>query len=171
MNKRTLIIIATIIILFGAGAFVLAGRGNTDTDTASTSSGNSTDQNNGQDQNPAGSQLAENDPGQSSSDTASDSSCPEVDNPVITYENDEFSPACVTVASGASISWVNKSSSEVQVGIDPHPSHTGNREVSNGDFVLNLKSGGQAKSTIATAGEHPYHDHLNPRATGMVVVK
>ena len=100
-----------------------------------------------------------------------DTACPAAENPTITYQNGEFSPRCVTVTSGTTVTWVNKDTQEVEIGADPHPAHTGNREVSSGEFVLPLSAGGQATSKLSTAGTHSYHNHVNSIASGTVIVK
>jgi plastocyanin len=106
------------------------------------------------------------------SDTKQVSDCETATGDVtITYNDDDFSPHCVKVTSGTSIIWNNDSDSEIQVATDPHPSHTGNREVSNGEFELTVPAGGKATSTLKTTGEHDYHNHLQPSATGVIIVE
>ena len=90
----------------------------------------------------------------------------------ITYtEAKVFDPFCVKVSSGASVTWQNESGSALEVGADPHPVHTGNREVSNDEFVLELADGESSTVTVTTVGAFGYHDHLNSSATGIIVVE
>lgn len=89
----------------------------------------------------------------------------------ITYENDAFTPNNVTLAPGGIITWVNNSSGEIQIGADPHPTHTGNREISNGEFTLSVPAGGQATSKLTKPGKHGFHNHLNPSSTATVTVQ
>jgi plastocyanin len=66
---------------------------------------------------------------------------------------------------------VNEGVNSLNVGIDPHPSHTGTKEISNGQFVLPVNRYEEATSTLTTKGEHAYHDHNNPGAKGVIVVQ
>ncbi|MEX0621870.1 MAG: cupredoxin domain-containing protein [Candidatus Woykebacteria bacterium] len=89
----------------------------------------------------------------------------------ITYTSSGFSPSDVTVKSGDTITWMNNSDQEVQVGVDPHPIHTGDRELSGDGFVLTLQPGEQANVTMTTAGPHGYHNHLNSGQRGTITVE
>lgn len=100
-----------------------------------------------------------------------DDNCPTEETPVITVSASAFSPSCVTVKAGTTITWKNDSGSQIQIGSDPHPSHTGNREVSGGEFTLDIASGNSASSVLTTTGDHSYHDHLNPSARGTIKVE
>src|SRR3990170_7885449 len=59
----------------------------------------------------------------------------------ITYTSSGFSPSEVTIKSGGTVTWVNNSDGQIQIGANPHPVHTGNKEVSSGGFVLTLQPG------------------------------
>ena len=89
----------------------------------------------------------------------------------ITFSNGQFSPACLEISPGTSITWVNGGNKEIQIGSNPHPVHTGNKEVSGGEFVLNLAPGEKATVTMNKAGTSGYHDHLNSSAGGEIIVK
>lgn len=89
----------------------------------------------------------------------------------ITFSNGQFSPACLEISSGTSVTWVNAGDKEIQIATNPHPIHTGNKEVSNGEFVLKLAPGEKATVTINKAGTSGYHNHLNSSAGGEIVVK
>jgi len=89
----------------------------------------------------------------------------------ITYNSSGFSPSNVTIRTGGKITWVNDSSEEVQIGANPHPIHTGNKEVSGGGFVLKLGPGEQATVTITKTGSHGYHNHLNSSQGGTITVE
>ena len=47
----------------------------------------------------------------------------------ITYTDSGFSPETAIIKSGGKVTWVNKSSGDLQVGANPHPVHTGNKEL------------------------------------------
>lgn len=82
-----------------------------------------------------------------------------------------FTPAQVTVKSGSNLTWVNGSSGNIQIATDPHPVHTGNKELSNGQFVLELEPGDSVTVKLEKTGSFGYHDHLNPGVKGKVVVQ
>lgn len=158
MKKHTLILI-TLAILVGFGAFWLLGTNKAA--APSTVSNSSTSDQTSQSQ-------SEKKP---ATDSTRRADCAAVDQPTITYADGNFSPACVTVKTGATITWVNKASQPIEVGTDPHPAHTGNREVSGGEFVLRVGGGSEATSTMTTVGSQSYHDHLRPDATGTIIVE
>lgn len=89
----------------------------------------------------------------------------------ITYDGSAFSSAQATVASGGKVTWVNSSGKQLQLGSDPHPIHTGNKEVSGGKFTLDIAPGQSAAVTVTKTGTFGYHDHLNPSAKGKLVVQ
>lgn len=85
----------------------------------------------------------------------------------ITYTNDGFSPASLTVKSGTVVTVKNESSRPLQFSSDPHPEHTNNSE-------LNESVTSPGKSTTFTAkrtGTYGYHNHLDETHTGSLVVE
>ena len=89
----------------------------------------------------------------------------------ITSTSSGFSPADAKIKSGGTITWINDGNSEIQIGANPHPVHTGNRELSGGGFVLTLKSGEQATVKMEKIGSFGYHDHLNASQGGIITVE
>lgn len=89
----------------------------------------------------------------------------------ITFSADGISPAQVTVASGSSIKWVNSTSAKIQVASDPHPTHTANPEITNGDFVIEVEPGASSNVVVVKKGTWGIHDHLKPGVRGKVVVE
>ena len=89
----------------------------------------------------------------------------------VTFADSGVSPSMVTIKSGESLTWVNNSSKKVQVGSANHPTHTLNKELTNGEFVTDLAPSASATVTLTTKGTWGYHDHLNPSITGKVVVE
>lgn len=157
MKKHTLtLIILAIIIAFGA--FWLLGT-NKAAAPASSSGKSSTDQSAASSQN------------DEASTASNPSDCATVEQPTITHAAGKFSPACVTVKPGTMITWVNKDSQAIEVGTDPHPEHTGNREISGNEFVLLVAGGSQATSKLSAEGTHSYHNHTDPDTKGTVVVQ
>ena len=108
----------------------------------------------------------------SSADTATEKAEPQTsssDN-TVTYTDFGFSPQSLTVKSGESITWVNDSSSSVQVGSASHPTHTINQEITSNQFVVELAPEESAKVQLTKTGEWGYHDHLKPSMTGTITV-
>ena len=89
----------------------------------------------------------------------------------ITLSDSGFTPVQTTVKSGDKLAWVNNSSKKIQIGSDPHPTHTVNGELSNGQFVLEIAPGASATVTLTKTGNWGYHDHLNPGIRGKVTVQ
>lgn len=90
----------------------------------------------------------------------------------ITYTAERFfDPICAIVSSGFTITWQNDSTFDLEVGADPHPIHSGNREVSDGEFVLHVAPGQSAQATLEKVGAFGYHDHIYSSAVGILVVE
>ncbi|OGY26511.1 MAG: hypothetical protein A2Z11_00820 [Candidatus Woykebacteria bacterium RBG_16_43_9] len=89
----------------------------------------------------------------------------------ITYTSSGFSPSEVTIKSGGTVTWVNNSDGQIQIGANPHPVHTGNKEVSSGGFVLTLQPGEQSTVTMSKVGTFGYHNHLNSSQGGTITVE
>ncbi|MEK7536607.1 MAG: cupredoxin domain-containing protein [Patescibacteria group bacterium] len=89
----------------------------------------------------------------------------------IMYTAIGFSPSEVTLKNGGKITWINKGNREIKIGVNPHPIHTGNREISGGDFTLDLMPGDQKTVVILKTGTFDYHDHLNAGEGGTIIVQ
>lgn len=90
---------------------------------------------------------------------------------IVTHTSSGFSPADAKIKSGGTITWVNDGDSEIQIGANPHPVHTGNKEVSGGGFVLTLKPGEQTAVKMEKVGSFGYHDHLKSSQGGTITVE
>ena len=90
---------------------------------------------------------------------------------IITYNDSGFGPQSLTLKSGESLTWVNNSSRNVQVGSALHPTPTVNQEITGNDFVIELAPGESTKVQLAKTGEWGYHDHLRPSMTGKIIVQ
>lgn len=88
----------------------------------------------------------------------------------ITVGDGGFSPTTSAVKSGGKITWTNSSKNDVSVASDPHPTHTANPELTNGQSVLNLAPGATATVTVTKNGTWGFHNHLNPSVKGSVTV-
>ena len=84
----------------------------------------------------------------------------------ITYSDNGYSPASLTVKSGTTVTIKNSSSSSIQFDSDPHPAHTANPELNVGSVAP-----GESKTfTPTTKGSHAYHNHLDSSQTGLLIV-
>jgi plastocyanin len=91
---------------------------------------------------------------------------------VMTYRSDKtFTPSCLKVSSGTKVTYKNDSTGALDVATDPHPIHTGNREISNGQFDLAVGPGKVASVTLTKKGTFGLHNHQNASATATVVVQ
>ena len=89
---------------------------------------------------------------------------------IIIFNNGEVTPSCVKVSQGAEIKWLNAGDENIQIGADPHPVHTGNKEVSYGGFVLDMAPSEEKTFTINKVGKTGYHDHLDSSVGGVIIV-
>jgi len=95
-----------------------------------------------------------------SSDQATSSS-------TITYTDNGFSPATLSVKSGTQITIKNDSSHILQFDSDPHPEHTDDIELNVGV----IPPGGNQTILVTKTGTHGYHNHANADDTGTIIVQ
>lgn len=154
MNKKALITtVVIVLVLLGVGTYALTRNSNNDKtpDTSNT--------------NVSQPSSAESTPSNSSSQSNSSNTAPAT--ATITYSDNGFSPATLTVKSGAKITIKNNSSMDMQFDSNPHPAHTDNPELN----VGMVAAGQSATFTVTTTGTFGYHNHLNPTDTGTIVVQ
>jgi plastocyanin len=84
----------------------------------------------------------------------------------ITYTDQGFTPASLSVKSGAALRIINNSSAPLEFSSDNHPSHRENPEMN----MSTLQPGQEGIVTVTTPGEHGFHDHLNASRTGILTV-
>lgn len=100
----------------------------------------------------------------------------------ITYTESGFSPAPLSVAQGTTVTFVNESGRDVWPASAIHPTHTVYDGTSLSEHCPDLSGiafdvcggiapGGSWSFTFTKAGEWTYHDHLNPRNFGKVIVQ
>jgi len=100
----------------------------------------------------------------------------------IMYTDGGFTPTTLNIAKGATVRFVNKSSRDVWPASALHPSHTvydstslsehcPNADGTAFDACKGVAPGASWSFTFTKAGEWKYHDHLNPRNFGSVIVK
>ena len=101
----------------------------------------------------------------------------------ITYTDSGFSPKSVSVPSGTTITFINKSKERMWVASDPHPAHSGydsstRTQHCDGAYVgakpFDECSGagkdGSFSFTFAKTGSWGYHNHAHDEMSGTIVV-
>jgi len=98
------------------------------------------------------------------------------DEQAVTYTDAGFSPRILTVKKGTTVSFKNTSSRPMRVASDPHPTHdkypTKGGCVGSTFDVCNTIAPSQSWSfTFDAVGTWGYHNHVNPREGGTIVVQ
>ncbi|HEX9608875.1 MAG TPA: hypothetical protein VGA06_01535 [Candidatus Paceibacterota bacterium] len=102
--------------------------------------------------------------------------------PTISYNGDSYLPATVTISVGDTVTFANKSTRDMWPASAMHPTHTvypGSdikkcNTAKDGDLFDSCKSISQGSSwsfTFTEPGQWKYHDHLNPKSTGTIIVE
>lgn len=86
----------------------------------------------------------------------------------ITYKDNGFSPAEITIKSQTTVTFENQSSQSLWVASNPHPVHT---DYLGFDAKQDLKTGSKYRFTFDKIGRFGYHNHLNPSQRGLVIVE
>ncbi len=86
---------------------------------------------------------------------------------IITLTQNGWSPATLTIKTGQTVTWINKSGQTATVNSNPHPTHTAYPPLNLGSF----SNGGSLSLTFPTPGTYGYHNHLNPGQTGIIIVQ
>lgn len=84
----------------------------------------------------------------------------------ITYTDNGFEPADITVKKGTVITVKNESSNDVQFSSADHPTHRENAEMN----LKTLSPGESDSYTASRPGTWGYHDHIDESMTGTVTV-
>ncbi len=87
---------------------------------------------------------------------------------VVTYTDNGFSPASVTIKDGDSVTFKNESNNDMWVASNPHPVHT---ELAGFDARKNMSKGESYTFTFTKSGTWGYHNHPNSSDAGTVVVE
>ena len=101
-------------------------------------------------------------PGAGGETTAPNIQVTEVD-----YDGTSFSPSTVTIKKGDYVIFKNKGTTGFWPASNPHPVHT---DYPGFDALQSIDPGGTYKFQFNNVGTWGYHDHLNPRHGGTVVV-
>lgn len=87
---------------------------------------------------------------------------------VVTYNDAGFSPASITVGSGATVIFKNESGQSMWPASNPHPIHTAYSEF---DAKAGFTNGQSYSFTFTKTGNFKYHNHLSPSDGGTIVVQ
>ncbi|MBI2329823.1 cupredoxin domain-containing protein [Candidatus Daviesbacteria bacterium] len=85
----------------------------------------------------------------------------------VTLTSNGFSPATLTIKTGETVSWVNKSGQEAAINSNPHPVHISHTPLNLGNFP----DEGSLTLTFDKQGTFGYHNHLNPSELGTINVE
>ncbi|HEX3099900.1 MAG TPA: cupredoxin domain-containing protein [Patescibacteria group bacterium] len=86
----------------------------------------------------------------------------------IDYDGKAFSPSTVTIKSGDVVVFKNNSTTSFWPASGPHPTHTLYPEF---DPKQAIAAGQSWQFKFTKVGTWPFHNHLNPSATGTIIVK
>lgn len=86
----------------------------------------------------------------------------------MTYTADGFAPAVLSITTGDTVVFINNSKESFWPASNDHPTHTAYPEF---DAKTEITDGQTYEFTFTKAGEWGYHNHLNPKMMGVVVVK
>lgn len=153
-NKSKLLIgLALVIVGIGLLVWALAGR------SANAPSGESVGNRNGTNTSEIRPEEEIENPDQS---VAND----EAETATITFTKDGFNPETLNVKKGTTVVIKNESSQRVQFSSDDHPTHRLNEGMN-----LGVLAPGESDSFVASeVGEWGFHDHIDDRFTGSIMV-
>jgi plastocyanin len=86
----------------------------------------------------------------------------------VNFTNNGFSPSSIEVKAGTIVTFVNQSSLGMWVASDPHPTHT---NYPGFDEKGQVSNGGNYSFTFTKVGTWGYHNHLDPRRIGSIIVQ
>ena len=107
-------------------------------------------------------------PTDTASSQAAATNAPTPQNHAVSYTDQGFSPASITINNGDSVTWTNNSSRRMWVASNPHPTHT---DLPGFDEMAAVNAGGSWTYTFSVLGSHGYHNHTNPSMGGTVIVQ
>lgn len=85
----------------------------------------------------------------------------------VTFTQDGFVPKEITVTSGTTVIWTNKTNNPMWVASDPHPSHTDLKGFDEREIVYTHAT---YQYTFTAPGKWKYHNHIIPSYRGTVEV-
>lgn len=86
---------------------------------------------------------------------------------IVNITSKGFEPKTLTIGVGATVTWINKSGSAVNINSDPHPVHTAYPPLN-----LGIVEDGKSVSLVFDKlGTYGYHNHLQPSQRGTIIVR
>lgn len=147
---KYLLIVIIIVVIIGGGYYLVKSR------SATQQQGTPSVQNTQQNAQPTSIKTA----------TSAVSSASASGN-AVNYTQDGFQPHSITIKVGQTVTWTNKSSDDLWVASNPHPTHT---DYPGFDELKSMPTGQTYSFTFTKVGNWGYHNHLNPSQQGVVVV-
>lgn len=173
MNKNIIYGIIVVVIVLIAG-FFLFNQDRTEQTQNNTNNTNSTDTLNNDDSNTT--DIIP--PSNMNTETTTQANSPAEEPTVpdgndvavfeIAYNGTAFSPPQLTIKNGDVVIFKNESDKSFWPASGPHPVHTNYPEF---DAKKSIGPGQKYEFKFTKTGEWPFHDHLNPSATGKIIVK
>jgi plastocyanin len=151
MSKYILIAVV-IVILIAGGYFLVKGQNKTQQPAQNTQSSQSS--------------QPSMQPSSMKSQSSSTSANSEGANNV-RYTGSGFEPNSITIKAGQAVTWTDKSTDDMWVASNPHPTHT---DYPGFDALKNIPPNGTYSFTFTKVGTWGYHNHLNPSQQGEVIV-
>lgn len=114
------------------------------------------------------------------SGTVSDSAMPDTGTvTMVTYTDQGFAPKTVTIKKGETVMWTNKSREQMDVAVNPHPTHNGYDGTTRQQHCApggkpsfdQCASGDTYTFTFTKVGQWSYHNHFDTALGGTVVVQ
>lgn len=87
---------------------------------------------------------------------------------LIVINDISVSPDTITVKQGEMVKFLNQGLVPHQINSDPHPTHTIYPPLNS---IGLLKQGEGRSMTFPDKGTYKYHDHLNPKLVGVIIVE
>jgi len=170
MNTNTIITVIVLIVIAVGGYFYFTAK-----DAQAPENGDAAMMDN------EGAMVEDNMSGETVTDENSMEEA-EVQTVVVMYTDNGYEPATVTISQGGTVTFINQSSRDMWTATAIHPTHTvypGSDikkcdtapEGTLFDACGGIAPGGSFSFTFNESGEWGYHDHLNPRSTGKIVVQ
>lgn len=86
----------------------------------------------------------------------------------VTYTNEGFFPAELTIKSGTMVTFINQSDAPMWIASANHPTHLLYPEF---DEKESVSKGGSYSFTFTKIGTHPYHNHVQLGKYGKIIVE
>lgn len=171
--KKAIIIILVILVV-GVGAyFVLHKQANAPADNSGTNQPTETQTSNNQATPPAATSSGQTNTTKKpdyvppASPTGGETPGAAVQVTEVDFDGTQFTPQAVNIKVNDYVFFKNKSTTDMWVASNPHPTHT---DYPGFDSLKAIAPGGEYKFQFTKLGSWSYHDHLNPSIGGTVNV-